>query len=193
MNPTSKPVTVTLRDRQVVLHFNFNTYSAFEEKTGKFWMDWWADVIRRGQRAVLTSKAFEQLQNKELPAEDVERILRDNELTGMEAMKVITIREMTAIIWAAAHELRGPDKQVHYLFSFGEVGEMLGFDNFTELLVPIMQGVRENMPGAKATKAEEKQDEPERPIKRTQRNKPSAGGAISGPSDEEILASAIQR
>jgi hypothetical protein len=210
MNPTSKPVTIYLindgeqqflsgqslspEDEEISLQFTFNTYSAFQQRTGKFWMDWWFEIVGRVQTAAPIIEIIGQMREQnggEVDAAALATFLSGRNLSGLEAMSIVSPGDMQAFIWAAAHSLAGPELEVRRRFKFGEVGVLLNFEHFADLLGPIMKGIRDSVPQPKKPAIEET-DAP-RPTKHTPRNERKPGGVRSGPTDEAVLALAIKR
>lgn len=163
MNPTSKPLTVTLDGEERMFYFDLNTFSAFEEVTGTFFFDF----LGRLTQAVGET-------NGDLASNAVLQVLRK-----------VSLKEVRALAWAAMHSYDRDDNPV-WEMTLNQVGRMLDVQNIGQLLPSLLRTSTENMPKPeeveRPTVGEKK--------KAARKSSPlTDGGSTSGPSDDELWGS----
>ena len=184
-DPTNKSVELALGETKLTLFFTFNAFAAFQQRTGKFFLDWYFQVLRRTQR--LMNSAVEL--RSDMKPEQVLKAFSEREVSPFELLGISPIEEMISLIWACAYRIQRGEVVRDY--SPAEIGEMLDIENYAETIRVVLDAASRNLPKKKAG-PEAVEDEP-RPTKPTRQNKRMSGGVVSGPSDDEILASAIRR
>lgn len=124
-----KPVEVMIGGKKRTLIFDLNTFSAFEKVSGRFFMDFLADL----------RDAFKEGQAKNEPFEVLRRISASNIL---------------ALLWAAMHEYDEDDNPV-WPMTLSKLGRVVDISAMAKLLPSIMQGNTDSAPDAPAEAKEE--------------------------------------
>ena len=171
MNPTSKPLTVSLGNKRHTLHFDLNTFSAFEDVTGRFFLDFLGGIQEAMSKA--RNDALEAA-GKNLPPD------------SMGALRMISLRDFRALIWAALHTYN-VDDEPEWPYTLNQIGRMLDVEAMARLLPQVLTGGAQNLPD----EADVKEESAARPIepKAGESSPRENGGGTSGPSDAEILES----
>lgn len=205
MNPTDKPTSVTIDGVPVKLYWNLNTFGRFEEHTGKFFLDWFFDVVAKIKsvaqdetlKAIREEAAALGIENSEERIEeikqrisDIEEAMRKRDVTDR-VMQVVGLKDFTAMLAAAWHTYDRDDNP-RWGHTPGSLGRRLNIKHFSELLSPIISGITANLPGRDDAVKRIREDEPERPTNPTQQNPLPSGGEMYGPSDDAILASLMR-
>jgi hypothetical protein len=166
MNPTSKPVKITLDGKPYSLLFDLNTFDKFEEVSGKFFLDFLASIQDALQKARDEAKGNPQ----------AEAALAST------LMRSIRLGDIHKFIWAALHTYDREDNPI-WPISLNKLGRLIDISTIPTLLPALLNGTTENLP-------EPDKQEPDnvRPINGSLSTQED-GGLESGPSDEEILGS----
>jgi hypothetical protein len=185
-DPTNKSVDLVIGGQTLAVYFTYNMFSAFQKRTGKFFPDWYFEVIKRTQDFAAKNVEI----RNDMKAEEVLAAFSAKNVTPFESMNILPLEEMISLIWAGAYELRNGEP--YRRLTAGEIGELLDFESHAEALPLILNAAAESMPKSKKKLAlvEEPTD---RPTNRAPAKKSKSGSATFGPSDDEILASQIKR
>jgi hypothetical protein len=196
MDPTSKTFTTELDGQPRVLWFNANTYRAFEDKTGIFFMDWFVKLHTASYHlvaeALVRARENAKREGIKLTDEEIQKIL-ERDIDPSPVLRSVSIGHFQALVWAACHEYDANDEPVRKI-SYGRMGMILDHGEFKRLFGPIVKVLFENikpdLPAKKeAPAADGEPRQEERPTSPTRAKKPNAGGSNFGPSQEEVLAS----
>ncbi len=186
MNPTTKPLAITLGGKRYHLHFNLNTFEKFEEITGKHFLEFVADM----QEALETSSrvAVSMLGKNPSPA-DLQKAMEQGGKASLAFLKKLSIKDVRAFFYAALHEYDSNDEPV-WTLTIGQMGKIITMDNIPDMVRMVMQGHVQNSPGKEDEEPNPmgEEEEPGRPTTAGS-SIPANGGMASGPSDEEILDS----
>lgn len=159
MNPTSKTVTITLGGSKRSLYFDLNTFAAFEESTGRFFLDFLASLQTATQDAQV---------NKD----------------PMRFLGKLGLKDIRALAWAAMHEYDAHDNPVWPL-TLQQVGRLINIDNIKTVIPALMQGAITNAPDEDDLgPAPSRPPEPG-----GVGSPPGDGGDKFGPTDDEVLGS----
>lgn len=159
MNPTSKTTTITIAGKKYELYFDLNTFSAFEQVTGRFFTDFLMDI----------REAF--LESKEKKDQFI-------------LFRRIPVKDVRALVWAALHTYNSDDEP-QWPMTINKLGRVLDISQLQNLLPAIMEGNAENAPDVKEESEESGTDRPPE----TALSNPESGGDGSGPSDADVLGS----
>ena len=162
MNPTEKPLTVELGGQRHTLHFNLNTFAAFEPVAGKHFLEFIGTL----------QDAFEQYKGEGGSA--------------MSLLRRFSMIDFQALIWAALHtyDAQGEPK---WPYTLHQVGRLVDLNSLTRLVPQVLTGNVANMPTEDEVDKGDTEARPPEPEART--GTPDSGGEPSGPSDEDVLAS----
>ncbi len=163
MNPTSKPLAVTLGGKRYKLYFDLNTFAKFEEVAGKHFLEFLADM----QEALASISADH------------------SPLGAFGVLKKVAMKDLQAFVFAALHEYDHNDEPV-WTLTVGQMGRLVTVENMVGVIRLVLRGNTENAPSPEDTQTEaEKSPRPTNAGAST----PADGGNNFGPSDESILAS----
>jgi len=160
-------MSVSLKGKEYTLYFDLNTFSAFEDVTGRFFLDFLVEV----QEALV--KAF--------PGEAPEG-------TALQFIRRIPAKQVKAFIWAALHTYDSHGEP-QWPMTLGQLGALIDYQTITRLVPQILSGAQANMPGKER---EEGSAEEENPTE-IGNSLLETGGSPLGPSDESVLASLEQK
>ena len=170
MDPTNKPVYVTVENKKYKLHFNLNAFAAFEEESG----------VAFPEFLITLYEAFSLTQD----------VIKDGKVVKQgrplsEALKHLSIKKLSLFVWAALHDYDENDEPV-WIFTPGQLRRKLGISDFMKMLPAITNGITVNMPEAK--KGEKAEGEQGKTAPTLLHEKPEeSGGNSSGPSEEDVL------
>lgn len=182
-DPTNKSVEISIGGESITLYFTFNTFSAFQKRTGKFFMSWFFEVLQRTEKFARAAVQIDQ----NMTAEQAIEAFSAKGLSPFEMLEIVPLDEAVALLWAGAHRIENGN--VVRDFTEAQLGEMLDLESYARLLPELLRGASAAMPKRKPTDAESR----ERPTSPQPLRRPTSGGKKSGPSDDQILASAIRR
>lgn len=171
MNPTNKPFVISLQGEKFKLFFNLNSFSAFEDITGLFFLDFVVG-LEEGIRSIV-------------PAKDEKVDTR----AAMQFLKKVSIKNLRAFIWSCLHTY-DKDGEPQWPLTLPQLGARIDHTNIMEVVNVIMRGTQENLPEPKAAEQEVDEDRPRPPVNHSLQE---SGGTGSGLSADEILASAIEK
>lgn len=175
MNPTSKPVTISLQGDKYKLFFDLNTFSAFEDVTGRFFLDFIVDL-----QEAISSLATKHVNEAAGNVTDISA----SPSTALQFLRKVPIKQLRAFIWAALHTY-DRDGEPQWPMTIGQLGSRIDHTNIMELIPAIMKGSKDNLPEPKPVSEEGDSEDP-RPM---QSHSPQESGGIGfGPSDEDALA-----
>jgi hypothetical protein len=106
-------------DKPRKLVFDMNTFAAFEEKTGKFFLDVVADIVEAAP-----------------PGQPVR---------PLEVLRKVSMADLRALVWAAVHtyDLQG---EPHWPLTLTQVGRYITIQNLPEILNAVLRGQAESSP-----------------------------------------------
>lgn len=161
MDPTNKTLAVTIGGKRYHLYFDLNTFAAFEEATGKFFLDF------------LTS---------------IQEPLAEAQKQGdpMLLMRRISLKDVRALIWAACHTYDKRDEP-QWPMTIGQLSKQIDVASMSTLLPKLISGVSDNSPDREETDGEGSR--PPDPAEENEDSPRAGGGEGSGVSDESLLAS----
>jgi hypothetical protein len=139
-----KRVTVKLGGgEELLLVFNANTFAAFEDQTGKFYLD----TVARLFDAVKPSWEARKAKTNGAPMPGGE----DDYLAynPMVIFRHVPMKEILALVWAATHNYDKDDIPT-WPYTIGQIGRMIHLTDIPPIVVAFMQGQTANSP----TKAE---------------------------------------
>jgi hypothetical protein len=180
INPTNKPLSIEMGNKKLTLIFDLNTFSAFEDITGKFFVDFLVDMqesVAKVQASALKRAAAkaEGLSAPPLSKEDAIRI---------------SAKDFQAFIWAANHTYNEKDESVWPL-TMSQIGKLININTIPSLLPALLKSSTQNMPDA-ADKPKVNGDaaavEAAHPTQASE-TEPASGGTESGSLEEEALNS----
>ena len=176
MNPTSKPLSVTLDGKKYKLHFDLNTFEAFETATSKHFLEFLASM----QEALASIPKLKLDKNgSPLPP-------KPDEMFGF--LRKLSIKDLRAFVWAALHDYDRNGEPVWPL-TIGQMGRLVTTETIPMIISLVMKGTQDNSPSPDDLKeTEDGGKDNVRPI-RAGETTPADGGLDSGPSDATILDS----
>jgi len=170
-------------DRKMI--FNCNTMVAYEETTGKFFLDTVADLYDVLRVTVVTREGLP-------PSPDLKDAVAPAEArqSGMTIMRKVSMVDLRAMLWASLHEYNA-NGEPHWPLTLQQVGRLLKFDMVPKVFLAFINGQLANSPtGAElgespAPRLEVVGGSAAAPV-------PSNGGAKPGGElSTELLASAL--
>lgn len=176
MNPTSKPLSVTLNGKKYKLFFDLNTFEAFETATSKHFLEFLASM----QEALASIPVVKtDKTGKPIPP-------RPEEMFGF--LRKLSIKDLRAFVWAALHDYDRNDEPVWPL-TIGQMGRLVTTETIPMIISLVMKGTQDNSPSPDDLKeTEDGSKDNVRPI-RAGETAPADGGPGFGPSDADILGS----
>ena len=176
MNPTSKPLSVTLDGKKYKLHFDLNTFERFEECSGKHFLEFLAAM----QEALASIPKLRLDKNgSPLPP-------KPEEMFGF--LRKLSIKDLRAFVYAALHDYDRNGEPVWPL-TIGQMGRLVTTETIPMIISLVMKGTQENSPSPDDLKeTEDGGKDNVRPI-RAGETTPADGGSGFGPSDAVILDS----
>jgi len=177
IDPTGVRLDVML-DKRRVLVFNLNTYCAFEEVQGEFFLDVLSRLYQIAREAA-----------QKWPDDTPEA----NHEKGIHVVRGVSMSTVRNIVWAACHEYEGTDEDTAvWPMTRDKIGRYIQGANAIPLLMQVLDAFAKgpskediDLPGV--AKEEESEKDEDRPTK-----DPSVetnGGSTSGVSREDILGS----
>lgn len=119
-------------DKERTLVFNANTMCAFEEKTGKFFLDTVSTLYEAMAPALKARRA-------KLAGEDAPIV------KALDILKRVPMVDLRALIWAALHEY-SPTDEPTWPLTLTQVGRMITIKNIPELFSIFLDGQAKNTP-----------------------------------------------
>ena len=163
MNPTSKPLSITLGDnKSYQLLFDLNTFSKYEEVTGVPFTEFLAGLHDAVQLAAKGAKGSE-----------------------MDVLRHIRISDVKAFLHAALHTYDAQDEPV-WPFTPGQLGRLVNIENLPRIINTLMTGHQSNLPDVEEMPVRAGGAQPRPFVVDTT---PGNGGGESGSSDEALLGS----
>lgn len=131
INPIAESrVPVRLGDRDLVMIFNANTMVAFEQATGKFFMD-----VVTGLYEIMFPKGHEDAKGAPVPVR----------VKGLDIVRQISMTDLRALLWSSFHEYDAQDNPV-WPMTIAQVGRQLNFQNVIPVFIKFLTGVSDNSP-----------------------------------------------
>ncbi len=185
-DPTNKSLEIELNGKILTIFFTGNTFMAFQKRTGKFFLNWYFEVMKRTERFLTENAEI----NRDMSPEQVIEALSKRSVSPFEMLDIAPMEELVSLIWSGCYELRGGE--ITRPYTIAEIGEWLDLDNYPALFHQVLNAASENLPRRKAAATTVEEPTP-RPTNHSPAKRPRSGGRMSGPSDDEILASQIRR
>lgn len=197
MDPTNTPLEVEFDGKPIKLIFDIDTQEAFEEATGKSYMNWAMGIFHGTQKAALAMQrdALKHLpesqdgaSEEELAAIEDERraILATRGVDAMRLASVMTMKDFRCILWAAYHEPGDRNRGPRWRMTIDQVRGKIDPGAYLRIAPQIVTAVVQNMSRSMGIK---QPDEPPRPTNLSPIRKEPIGGSDSGPSADDVLAS----
>ena len=123
MNPTNKPLTITIGGERHKLYFDLNTFAAFEEATGKFFFDFLANLSETLQEAAKSANA---------------------EAVGFAILRKVALKDIRDFLWAAMHVYKGDEPE--WPHTRGQIGRMVDVNNVMAILPALLRANADNSP-----------------------------------------------
>lgn len=123
-------IPIELGDKKLNMRFSANSMVAFEQVTGKFFMD-------------TVSALYDTIFPKGHLDADGNAVKVT--VTGMEIVRRISMEDLRALLWASFHEYDKNDEPVWPL-TISQVGRRLDFKNVIPIFVKFLTGVSANSP-----------------------------------------------
>lgn len=176
MNPTSKPLSVSLDGKKYKLHFDLNTFEKYEEISSKHFLEFLASM----QEALASIPKLKLDKNgNPLPP-------KPEEMFGF--LRKLSIKDLRAFVYAALHDYDRNGEPVWPL-TIGQMGRLVTTETIPMIISLVMKGTQDNSPSPDDMKeTEDGGKDNVRPI-RAGETAPADGGLDSGSSDANILAS----
>lgn len=176
MNPTAKPLPIELDGKRYTMHFNLNTFSRFEELTGKSFFEFIAS-LQDAALPIISARTKKKASEAQA--------LKDM----MDFLRKVSGKDLQAAIHASIH-VYDTNNEPHWPLSMGHVGRLITPNNFGYIVTQIMTGHSKN--NVQAEDITQKEDEDgDRPTRAGLT--PADGGPEFGPSDEDVLASLTRK
>lgn len=137
-----KRVPIQLGGEEFVLIFNANTMAAFEEASGKFYLD----TLARLFDAIRPSWEARKAKTNGAPAVPTtvgeDDYLADNPIT---LLRLVPMKEILALVWAAAHTYDRDDVP-SWPYTLPQIGRMINLTDIPRLVIAFMNGQTANSP-----------------------------------------------
>jgi hypothetical protein len=176
MNPTSKPLSITLDGKKYKMHFDLNTFDKYEEISKKHFLEFLASM-QEALASIPTSKIDPKTKKITPP--------KPEDMFGF--LRKLSIKDLRAFVYAALHDYDRDGEPVWPL-TIGQMGRLVTTETIPTIISLVMRGTQENNPGPDDLKEAGDSGEKIRPI-RAGETAPADGGPGFGPSDEDILGS----
>lgn len=139
MNFVETTVSVELGGASYDLHFNANSMAAYEEATGKFFLDTVAQLYDVMRPALAAQKAASEGTGEEAtPA-----------VNAFDIIHRVPIKELRALIWAALHEYgRNPadPDEPSWPMTLNRVGRLIQLQDVPRVFTAFLRGQIKNSP-----------------------------------------------
>lgn len=140
-------IPIKLGGQDVVLTFNANTFAAYEEATGKFFLDTAATLYDALKPFLPQAPAAQG----ELPLEEAAAPQEATAPTTVPTSKVfevlrkVSIKDLRALIWSAAHDY-DESGEPHWPLTLNEVGRRLRPLDIPQIFMSFAGGMVSNSP-----------------------------------------------
>ena len=196
MDPTNRPLTITVNEQPLCLVFDLNTFAAFEDVTGKMFLGW-LETIQNAVReagiarekllsARLTDDSADvNTENGNATSIESELTREDASVLGGILLHSVSMKDFRALVWAANHTYNRQEEPVWPL-TIGKIGALITLSNFGALLPVVLRGSLDVMPAPKKDEGEAES----KTVPFVSPKPPRAvgnGGKGFGPSDEAVL------
>ncbi len=160
-NPTNKSQKIMLGGKEYELFFDLNTYSSFEEISGKLF----TDMLFELQEAV-----------------------QEGEKRGDKsyAIRRIPLKMIRFFLWAALHTYDA-DGEPQWPLTVGQLGRLIDINNLGTLLPSLLSGAGNNLPDQPTKVETSSNGKVPHPIDGAIAPSPDNGGSEFGPSDADVL------
>lgn len=163
MSPLQKPITVVLGGVERQLVFDMNTFAAYEEKTGKFFLDTMTGLF--GVFKEVSAANSGELSESQLAS------------IGASVLSRVSMVDLRALLWSALHEYDSNDEPTWPL-TINQVGRLIDISTVMQFFSSFIDGSIANSPL-------DSELPPEREGRPTEAN-PGSGGTPSGRSLDTI-------
>jgi hypothetical protein len=123
-------IPVELGGKTYTMYFNANCMAAYEQSTGKFFMDTVASLY-----AVIFPKGHEDAEGAPVKAL----------VNGLDIVRRLSMIDLRALLWSSLHSYDDKGDPVWPLTE-AQVGRLLNFQNLPAVFVRFLTGVSSNMP-----------------------------------------------
>lgn len=174
-------IAVVLSDgKKRTMVFNANTMCAYEEATGKFFLDTVARLYDALKVTVKTEDGKE-------PSPDLKDAVAkaDDKKSGMEIMRRVPMTDLRALLWASLHEY-DEIGEPYWPESIAKVGRVLNFGLVPAVFLAFISGQSKNAPGK-----DELGESPAPPREGGEGGAKGAGEMIGGGLSTESLEDAL--
>jgi hypothetical protein len=123
-------VPIEIGGQKRLMYFNGNTMTAYEQATGKFFLDTLAklyDVMRPILEASKNGNG------------------KPSGVDGMEIMRHVSMTDLRALLWAALHEY-GPNDEPRWPLTIGQVGRLITPSSVSGIFSAFLRGQAANSP-----------------------------------------------
>lgn len=125
-------IPVTLGGRERVMRFNANTFIAYEQSTGRFFMDTVSNLYE-----IMFPSGHEDATGKP----------KQVRISGRDVLRKVSMIDLRAMLWASMHEYDAQGEPV-WPETEAQVGRCLDFHNVVPIFVKFLTGVSSNSPSA---------------------------------------------
>jgi hypothetical protein len=125
-------IPVTLGGRERVMRFNANTFVAYEQSTGRFFMDTVTNLYE-----IMFPKGHETADGKPKPVH----------ISGRDVLRKVSMVDLRAMLWASMHDYDAQGEPV-WPDTEAQVGRCLNFHNVVPIFIKFLTGVSANSPSA---------------------------------------------
>ncbi len=123
-------VLVRLGGQDRAMCFDANTFVAFEQSTGKFFMDVVSNLYE-----MMFPKGHVDTSGAPVPVK----------VLGIDIVRKISMEDLRALLWSSFHDYDANDNPVWPL-TINQVGRLLNFQNVIPIFVKFLTGVSANSP-----------------------------------------------
>lgn len=177
MDPTQVTAKVKIKDTEYTLLFDLVTMEKFEEITGTVFLDF----VMRMQDAVVANGLSDKKALKKLNVEEAKAKFQN-------VIRTIRMSDIRALLWAALHtyddELSDPPPV--WPMSINQLSRQIDLQNLQDIILPLWSSANKSVTPIRTSNPTK-----ESPAKAPQHESTpgKSGGAASGQSEDEILAS----
>jgi hypothetical protein len=167
-------IPILLGGKKFVMRFSANTMCAYENATGKFFMD-------------TVSRLYEIMFPK--GHEDKDGKLVAVRVSGMDIIRRVSMVDLRALLWAAIHEYDKDDEPT-WPMTISQVGRQLNFQNIVPIFISFLTGASANSP-TKEELGESSAVTESSPTQRSAESSPPSSAVNGGATGIELPAGAL--
>jgi hypothetical protein len=152
-------IMVEIGGKPQTLYFNSNTMGAFEEATGKMYLETVAllyDVVNAARKSALAAKEAElaaasiaALDGQEPPAPEAKADAEVSMVSAFEIIRHVPMKDLQALIWAALHVYgknpADPDEP-SWPMTINKIGRMIQLQDVPRIFSAFLRGQIRNSP-----------------------------------------------